>query len=64
MNLTLSQRNGYEIKLEAFDCGCYGELGKGLEAFKIPPDVTEADFRQQLQADVLESCRTGPRPGS
>jgi prepilin-type N-terminal cleavage/methylation domain-containing protein len=52
-----------QLKLEAFDCGCYGELGKGLDIFTIPPGVSETDFRQELHAEVIESCRAKPRPG-
>lgn len=52
------------LKLEAFDCGCYGEAGKGLDAFIMPPGVTEDELRHQLEADVFEECRAGTRPAS
>ncbi len=51
------------LKLEAFDCGCYGEIGKDLDAFKLPADVTEEQVRQQLEADVFKSCGSKPEAG-
>jgi prepilin-type N-terminal cleavage/methylation domain-containing protein len=51
------------IKLAAFDCGCYGELGKGMEVFTIPAGMTEEEFRRQLEAEVSQSCRPTTRPG-
>jgi prepilin-type N-terminal cleavage/methylation domain-containing protein len=52
------------LKLEAFDCGCYGELGKDLPMFRLPPDVTEDQFRQQLESDVLHACTSKTKPAS
>lgn len=52
------------LKLDAFDCGCYGDLGKDLGTFNIPADLTEEEFRRQLEDDVLQSCRSGTRPAS
>jgi prepilin-type N-terminal cleavage/methylation domain-containing protein len=50
------------LNLDAFDCGCYGEAGRDLDAFKLPPDVTEDEFRRQLEADVFKSCGSRPVP--
>lgn len=52
------------LKLDAFDCGCYGETGKDLYAFRLPDDVTEERFRQELESDVLHACRSVSRPAS
>ncbi len=50
------------LKLEAFDCGCYGETGKDLYAFRLPDDVTEEQFRQELESDVLHACVSKSKP--
>ena len=52
-----------EMRLHAFDCGCYGELGKGLEAFRRPPDVTDEELRRQLEEAVATACRPTSGPG-
>ncbi|MDM8009299.1 MAG: hypothetical protein QUV05_24420 [Phycisphaerae bacterium] len=50
------------MKRDAFDCGCHAENDKDLYAFRLPPDATEDLFRQQLESDVIESCRSKPVP--
>lgn len=50
------------LKRDAFDCGCHAENDKDLYAFRLPPDATEDLFRQQLESDVIESCRSKPVP--
>ena len=52
------------MNLEAFDCGCYGEAGKDLYAFRLPADVTEEQFREQLESDVLQACVAKSKPAS
>lgn len=52
------KKNNIRLKLEALDCGCYGELNKDLGIytgyFNLPDGMDEDAFRRNLEADLAK----------
>ena len=53
LNMPLGHCGEMRIKLEAFDKQCYGEFPE----FELPDDLTEVEFRAQLQTERDDACR-------
>jgi len=55
----VEKRQEIRMKLEALDCGCYGELNEDLGIytgfFKLPDGLDEEAFRRQLEQELLEA---------